>query len=291
MDTSQYLQGDLQLLKQRLNKNRTDAESRKGERPTDHPTRDFALACHMQETMAQNALTYVNFVPPAYPPCTAPINDLRRVMVKDLFLETQHRGSYILLRAIAPPIRMAGILTVMEDEKNDVVSVELYHQEEENDRPAEDIVTIGTILLIKAPYFKAPTHENQTQYVQYCIRVDHITDVVRIPSNDVRVPQKWQPRVVDVNRSASSVKEEGNSAVRKKEYWKAVDKYTNPQPSTVELILTFSRQIFRGRPVSSDHGRNCHHQTKPCTCISEHEAVRRGPCGHRIPEFRSRQLQ
>ncbi|KAL4758105.1 TPR domain protein [Aspergillus foveolatus] len=72
-----------------------------------------------------------SFLPPAYPPCTAHMADLKKVAISDLRLETHHRGSYILLRAVTPVSKMTGIMVIVEDEASDVLLLQLYNQEEQ----------------------------------------------------------------------------------------------------------------------------------------------------------------
>lgn len=38
------------------------------------------------------------------------------------------------------------------------------------------------------------------------------------------VPEAWRPRVLDVDRSAESIKLEGNDAMGGKKYWQAIRK-------------------------------------------------------------------
>jgi hypothetical protein len=206
------------------------AQLRQGERPRDGPPRNaliqqFTMAAMMQKIQqtGQGHFMRANFIPPAYPPCISPLSHLEITFIKDLQLETHHRGKYLLLRAVTPPRRMTAIMAIMEDEKDDVSMLSLYHCEEEDERPAEDIVRPGTILLIKEPYFKVHGDGG------YGLRVDHITDVLHIDEDDERVPSKWRQRPRQVHSSADTLRKEGNAAVGQKKYWEAIAKY-KPQP-------------------------------------------------------------
>jgi hypothetical protein len=96
----QYLHQQKQTLK--------DAQSRKGQRLKMTKSRDeiimqFMFRRMMASTAPLDSKTIrSSFVPPAYAPCTAPLRILKKVVIKDLTLETHHRGSYILLRAVTP---------------------------------------------------------------------------------------------------------------------------------------------------------------------------------------------
>ena len=78
-----------------------------------------------------------------------PMAELRYVVIKDLQLKTHHRGTYLLLRSITPPSRMTAIIALMEDENSDVMMLQLYQQEYEDNCAAADIVNVGTIFTSK----------------------------------------------------------------------------------------------------------------------------------------------
>jgi len=66
-----------------------------------------------------------SFVPSPYPPCVTPFVELTKIAIRDLVLETQHRGKYLLARCATPQDRMTGVLTIVEDEGQDVVLLQL----------------------------------------------------------------------------------------------------------------------------------------------------------------------
>ena len=101
------------------------AKNRKGQRPRDWKPRQelylrFMMALLSGTQREGGHMLYSSFVPPAYLPCTTPFTELRCVGIRDLQLETHHRGTYIVLRAITPPNRMTGIVVLVEDDRNDV---------------------------------------------------------------------------------------------------------------------------------------------------------------------------
>lgn len=106
-----------------------EAKKRQGQRPRDRKSREhaygkFMVALMLSGNREQKHLVHSSFVPPAYLPCTAPMTELRHVAIKDLQLETHHRGTYLLLRSITPPRRMTAIMAVMEDKNGDVIMLE-----------------------------------------------------------------------------------------------------------------------------------------------------------------------
>lgn len=157
------------------------------------------------------------FIPPAYSPCFRSILDLHKVMIKDLLLETHHREKYVMLRSITPPDRMTAVMAIVEDENGDAIMLQLYYQEEENARPAEDILSEGTILIIKEPYLKLMSDGD------YGLRIDHPSDLIYVSTNDQRVPSCWQPRVKELEVSAEYLRIQGNNYFNDSNYQAAIE--------------------------------------------------------------------
>jgi len=67
---------------------------------------------------------------------------LKKLYLKDLHLETHHRGFYALLRVATPPITMTAVMAIIEDEKDDGVVFQLYQQEDEDHRLGGEAVQI-----------------------------------------------------------------------------------------------------------------------------------------------------
>jgi hypothetical protein len=113
---------------------------------------------------------------------------------------------------------MTGILVLVEDEYGDVAILQMYQQEDEASRPATSVVDKGSVLLVKEPFFKV------TASGDYSLRVDHLSDVVSLNSNDARIPQSWRRSLLENGKSADSLKLEGNTYMGKGEYWRAIEK-------------------------------------------------------------------
>lgn len=198
-----------------------EAKKRQGQRPRDrkskeHAFRKFMLTLMSRQNSEQYEMVHSSFTPSAYLPCTMPIAQLSFVAINDLQLETHHRGTYLLLRSITPPSRMTAIMALMEDENGDAILLQLYQQEDEDTRAATDIVNIGTILLVKEPYFKVMGDG------EYGLRVDHLSDIVHLKRDDDRIPKAWQSQMVKNDRSAESLKIKGNLSMKESKYWNAI---------------------------------------------------------------------
>ncbi|KAL4816959.1 hypothetical protein BDW67DRAFT_175224 [Aspergillus spinulosporus] len=175
---------------------------------------------------------HTSFVPPAYPPCTATMADLKKAAISDLRLETHHRGSYVLLRAVTPTSTMTGIMVIVEDEASDVLLLQLYNQEEKLEKDGR--LVEGTVVLVKEPYLKVMADGN------YGIRVDHLSDVKFLSEHDEQVPLAWRQKVMEVNISANDWKLKGNKWFYKGSYKLANDCYTMALESspTAEQAIT-----------------------------------------------------
>jgi len=156
-----------------------------------------------------------SFVPPAYAPCVTPLSDLKKVMIKDLTLETHHRGSYILLRAVTPPDTMTAIMVIVEDEEENVLMLQLYNQEEELLEKGR--LTEGTVLIVKEPYLKVMSDGD------YGILVDHLPDARFLSEHDTLIPSSWRRLLMGNDASANYWKMKGNECFNKANYHVAID--------------------------------------------------------------------
>lgn len=208
----QYLQKQKRVLQ--------NAQLHKGKTLKPTKSRDEIIMEFMfRQMMSSNKLANKHqirssFVPPAYPPSVAALSTLKRVFIRDLTLETHHRGFYILLKAVTPTDRMTAVMAVVEDERGDVLMLQLYNQEEE--LSTDGRLVEGTVILVKEPYLKIMADEN------YGIRVDHLSDLRFLPSHDPLVPVSWGGRR-GMDQTASYCKTKANDHFNKGQYYLAID--------------------------------------------------------------------
>jgi hypothetical protein len=217
-----HLHGYMQMLAQQKKILKAAYEEHQGECPEDRKSRrelvnDFEMNCMVQQMHEMPMRS--SFLPPPYLPSIAPLEELKQTFINNLRLETHHRGKYLLLRSITPSNRMTAIMAVVEDEREDAVMLQLYHQDDKQDRPATSTLKQNDIIIVKEPYFKVMADG------EYGLRVDHVSDLVRIDPGDERVPIQWTPRVLDLDKTADDWKLEGNEAMKRQQYWVAVQKY------------------------------------------------------------------
>lgn len=204
------------------------AMARQGQRPTDLKSRQELITQFMVSILAQSMMQlgpqmtshfHTSFVPIPYKPCITPLDELKPTRIRNLGLETHHRGSYLLVRALTPPRRMTAIMAIVEDENGDAIPLQLYQQPDEKFRPATSVIMKNDVYLVKEPYFKA------TSDGSYGLRVDHVSDIIRLDEHHDLLPEKWKPTVLDIGKTADDWKLEGNVAMERKHYWAAIQRY------------------------------------------------------------------
>jgi len=166
------------------------------------------------DTMPHHMLS--TFISDTYLPSAIPSKSLRRISIRDLRLETHHRGSYLLVRTVTPPSKMTGIMTVVEDEDHSVEFLQIYNLDEEQD--FRDIIPMNKICLIKEPYYK------MTADGGFALRVDHVSDLLFPNCLDNRIPLKWRDLKVK-DWTAEDWRNKGNTAVRTGNFIEARERY------------------------------------------------------------------
>jgi hypothetical protein len=217
------------------------AQKRKGEHPRDLKPRSEVIDDHMMKLMRMHMMTlspsnsgnnmiHSSFLARPYLPSLAPFKALNKMLLKDLHLETHHRGLYLLLRVVTPPARMTAIMVVMEDEADQVMMVQLYQQEEEKYCPARVSVEKNAVCVVKEPYFKVMGNGD------YGLRIDHVSDLVWLSETDERVPLQWRPQISQLDKTADEWKSEGNGAMKSEEFFEAVKKQVLCFPNDARLL-------------------------------------------------------
>ncbi|KAL3420666.1 hypothetical protein PVAG01_07111 [Phlyctema vagabunda] len=171
---------------------------------------------------------HTSFIPAPYHPYHRSLGDLQEIHIRNLLLETHHRGKYILLRSITPPDRLTAVMTIVEDEKGNAIMLQLYYQDEESVRATRDILPERTILALKEPYLKIMADGD------YGLRIDHPSDLVYLPSDDQRIPSFWKTGIEESKLSAQDLRKQGNDYYNDANYPAAVELYTKALKSTVD---------------------------------------------------------
>ncbi|OJJ42379.1 hypothetical protein ASPZODRAFT_125576 [Penicilliopsis zonata CBS 506.65] len=210
----QYLDRQKQVLRR--------AQARKGQRLQMSKSRQEILIQFMfrqlRNTPTQETSIRSSFVPPAYPPCVTSLTELKKITIQDLVLETHHRGSYLLLRAVTSPDSMTAVMAIAEDENSDVLMVQLYQQD--RDLARDGRLQEGTVMIVKEPYLKLMSDGD------YGVRVDHLSDIHLLLGDDYRIPVSWRRRLLATDASADDWKIQGNDAFNDSCFHLAIEYYT-----------------------------------------------------------------
>ncbi|KAM0325936.1 hypothetical protein ACHAQA_007241 [Verticillium albo-atrum] len=154
-------------------------------------------------------------LPPPYAPCVRAITELQQIAISDMRLETQHRGHKTLLRVRTPPKREAAVMAVAEDENGTAVLLQLFHQPPESVVPANHILRLDGVYIIKEPFFKCATDGS------YTMRVDHPGDIVRLERTDEGIPLNWRQAALMPMETSKNIRIKGNIAAERERWSEA----------------------------------------------------------------------
>ncbi|CAG8956682.1 hypothetical protein HYFRA_00012226 [Hymenoscyphus fraxineus] len=183
------------------------------------------------------------FLSPYYP-STASIHDLKPTYLKELKSGVPHRGGYVLVKALTPPLRVeSAIEAIVQDEKGTSIIIHLSHYPDENSRPAESVIKKNDIFLIKEPRIMVWSSTDGP-----ALHVDHVSDLVLLGLRDELIPNQWRTLISQIDGAAVFIhRQEGDKAMDKKQYWNAIRCYTsalecNP-PTDQEQIIHVQRAL------------------------------------------------
>lgn len=210
----------LALLQQQKDLIHTAAE-RRGQTPTKRITRSelkYQYGPQQGIPSDENVYKQTN-IGEAYPPCTTPLTELKPITLRELRLETHHRGRVLVVRAFGHPVQFQAVQNAVEDEKRNVERLSVQFADEGLE--AEDVLPRDSVFAIKEPYYKMTVDGFPA------IMVDHPSDILRLRENDKLVPDALQPSLVELSiDDASSWKKKGNAAVKQKDWRTAIEAYS-----------------------------------------------------------------
>ncbi|KAL1851355.1 hypothetical protein Daus18300_012601 [Diaporthe australafricana] len=236
----ELLQKQKELLKQ--------AKSRQGQKATQAMRRSRAqleqeyftgaLSAHMSGLMNQHTMK-TTFIGEAYPPCLEPMSSLEPVLLRDLKLETHHRGRILVVKTFCDPIRLSSIQNAIEDVRGDVDRISIYNLP--STTSLARVLPKGAIVAVKEPYYKATADGG------VMVRVDHPSDIVLLEPHDTLMPPQWRKEQKPI-MSAFQLKEKGNAAFKNRDWQaageifsEALTKTINDADADPDLRLTLHR--------------------------------------------------
>lgn len=207
--------------KQKLRK----AEANKGQHPYMTLSRDDFLLrfiIHVMvycDSIKPRAAISPCFFPLPYAPCVAPLSTLKKVLMRQLTIDTHHRGSYIVVRAVTPVHTAGAAMIIVEDEERNVLLLQWYNQDH---TVTDSCLPEGTVLIIKEPFVGIITDKEGPQ-VGHGLRVDHPSDLIIVPNYCSQIPLQWKPEFVDGNISAKDWWYRGSKHFIRKNYYLAIE--------------------------------------------------------------------
>lgn len=149
-----------------------------------------------------------------YPPSTASIKSLDKVFVADMILNSQHRGSYTLVR-LDPNENLGSGIGIGVDETGNAVGIRMILQN--GHQVYNEYLGDAKFLIIKEPLYKSLPGTSAGY-----ISVFHISDVMALSHSDPRLPQWWK---LQVEMTTDKWRLVGNQAVREKKFYSAISCY------------------------------------------------------------------
>ncbi|TQW07067.1 glutamate-1-semialdehyde 2,1-aminomutase [Cordyceps javanica] len=222
------------------------ARQYEGKKVLPWPAREQVIARFMtglirMEAQRSSISTSTAILPVYYLPCIFPSAELKPIFISDLTLETHHRGCKILLRVCTEICRMTGLWMIAEDEYGAAISLHLQHQPEEKVISARELLRKGTILLLKEPYFKRASDG------EHVLRVDHVSDIIWLQGQDVRIPFAWKPQ--NIGFDSTKARLAGDNYVRKSKL--AIASAQTPLDSGLAYYSRSHVNLLLGRPSSA----------------------------------------
>ncbi|KAJ5109764.1 hypothetical protein N7532_002409 [Penicillium argentinense] len=229
-------------------------------RPREDIIREFKLLQHENINKPGAATTSEPAVlPMPYETCWTPLHWLSKIMVSDLRLGTHHWGCYLLLRTVTPADVETGSRVIVEDEKGDVIPLELHHQGTELSGAQK--LAEGSVLGVKKPYVQVVGNA-------YHVRVDHLSDVKFLPKFDELVPVSWSDTSTKY-KEPTDWKLAGKGAFDRGDYRSAIDCYSKALTLSPSNDLANTIQLDRAMAFLKTHQFDA--------ALDDIEATLRGP--------------
>jgi hypothetical protein len=149
-----------------------------------------------------------------YPPCTVPLKELNKMMLKDVLMDTHHHGKYLLLRICSTDHTHSGThqsyAVVDELGQHEFLIIHMFAIPPFHNA----MIPQEAILAIKKPYFKTIVDQD------CALCIDHPSDVIFLDHDDALIPNKWKTGS-SVKKSAKKCLQSGVAAFHKQNYYKA----------------------------------------------------------------------
>ncbi|RBR15426.1 hypothetical protein FVER53590_09331 [Fusarium verticillioides] len=240
-----------------------EAQTKKGQFVTDHPTKDAVEKLFMARVLGKAILTPglnpagtfvrmacgsdysfpgskliedhsaipITTVEGPYPPCAIPEKDLKPISISQMRLETHHWGSKVLLHQLSLVDRGEAIMFIVEDQAGTAVLLKLYHQPLEKEISCNWTMLDYRVCIVKNPFFQRVHDTITPNFCQipqsyYTLRVDHPGDIIPLRHGDGRIPEAWTVNPDRDDKTSHGYRDLGNKAFGKKDWAAAHHSYS-----------------------------------------------------------------
>jgi tetratricopeptide (TPR) repeat protein len=173
-----------------------------------------------------------------YPPCTVPLEELKPMSIRDLRMETHHRGRKLAIKRASPVVGLAvrSWCMVQDEECKETERLEYgLHKL----RHGEEILELTKLFVIKEPYF------TMTEQGEPTIRVDHPSDLVSL-TDEIGASELKDTNAAE--KAATRCKNKGNAALKEQDLSEAYARYSEGLKIATEHSLpSLARDIARNR--------------------------------------------
>lgn len=153
-----------------------------------------------------------------YPPCVLSLQELEPMEIKDLRMETHHRGKRLVVKRAAPVVALAGrSWTMVQDQKGE--ETERLEMCLHKLRFGDEVMEVEKEFVIKEPYFTLTDQGEAT------IRIEHPSDLV-LGWAAIGEAKGGTEDAAAAEKKAKICKDEGNKALKEQDFGEAHAKYS-----------------------------------------------------------------
>lgn len=182
----------------------------------------------------------VAYVGEPYQPCIVALSSLKAISLRDLKLETHHRGRFLVVKTFCEPMRIASIINAVQDQNGDVDRIALHNFPV--NVHINGIIPKDVIFAVKEPYYTLAIDG------RVIIRIDHPSDLVRLHSDSTFVPSSMLSTPVPCP-SAAEMKELGNAAFKRRD-WQTAEEYYSTALCLKQHDDDLRRTLHRNRSMA-----------------------------------------
>ncbi|KAG4430492.1 hypothetical protein IFR05_014016, partial [Cadophora sp. M221] len=226
-----------------------------GDIATQRQSKDDLIAVHYKniDLLKKPKPAIREFVlPVAYAPSSLSLDELQKISLKDLKLETHHRGGFITGRTIVTPYHCSETVTIIEGDDDDVVTLILGFEDSLYSGNTYSL-PINSTVAIKEPYCK---YNGDRDFV---IRVDHPSDIAVLRGDDPTVSMIMQFASGSIEITPTQWRNAGDKAYLEKEYSSAIECYTQALDNAPIGDISFVQDTYRKRSFANLTAKSYRH--------------------------------